>query len=115
MRLIALFFPALISLLIYTQRQSVELKLELRLLIRYCIYVILVNWSGMSLVTYIIGIRDCRLEYMESWPFFTKYIAIAVFFAWIIPYIEEIVRKNVHVSFRVERRERKVKTGKERK
>lgn len=102
MKIIALFFPAFISISIYAKRRSIELAPNLSLLIRYGIYVMAVNWCDMSLTTYVFGIDNSILEYMEKWPFFTKYVLIAIFFAWIIPYIEEVVGKFIHINFRIE-------------
>lgn len=102
--MIALFFPAFISISIYVKRKSLELVPDLKLLIRYGIYVIFVNWLGMSLITYIFHIEDCRMESMESFGFLTKYIFITVLFAFLIPYIEEIIHKSIHISFTVEAR-----------
>lgn len=100
-KFIALFFPALISIFIYIRREQVEKNSKVELLVRYGIYTLLVNWFVMSLIIYILGIEYCTLDAMESWSFFTKYVLIAVFLAWIIPYIEEIIRKSISVRFQV--------------
>ena len=102
MKIIALFFPALISISIYANRKSIELTPNLSILIRYGIYVMAINWCDMSLTTYVFGIDNSMLEYMEKWTFFTKYVLIAIFFAWIIPYIEEIIGRFIHINFWIE-------------
>lgn len=102
MKLIALFFPAFISISIYSRRQSVKLVPNLYLFIRYGIYTMLVNWCDMSLTTYILGKDDSKLAYMENWTFFTKYLFIAVIFSLLIPYIEEAIKKYVNIRFRIE-------------
>lgn len=107
MKMIVVFFPAFICISVYAKRRSVELMPDLKLLIRYGIYVMIINWCSMSTVTYVFAVKDCRLEYMDSWGFLTKYNFIAMFFAWIIPYIEEVVRKSISISFKVESREDK--------
>lgn len=107
LKILSLFFPALISILIYTKRRSIEIRLTLDLLIRYAIYVLIVNWCALSIVIYILKIENVILEFLESGPFFTKYTLIAMFLAWIIPYIEEIVQKSIHISFHIEERTKK--------
>lgn len=102
MKIIALFFPALISISIYAKRKSIELTPNLSILIRYGIYVMAVNWCDMSLTTYVFGRDNSILEYMEKWTFFTKYVFIAILFAWLIPYIEEIIIKFIQINFRIE-------------
>lgn len=103
-KVIALFFPAFISISVYARRKSIELVPDLKLLVRYGIYVMLLNWLGMSLITYIFHIEDCVMETMESWGFLTKYIFITAFLAFLIPYIEEIIQKSICISFTVEER-----------
>lgn len=105
MKAIALFFPALISISIYVRRMSIERKITLNMLIKYAIYVMLTNWCCMSLLTYAVRLEDCRAEYLDSWGFFTKYLLLAALFAWMIPYVEEMIRKSVQVSFQVKARE----------
>ena len=61
----------------------------------------------MSLIIYVLGIENCILESLNSLRFFTKYLCIAVFCAWLIPYIEEIFCKSVEIRFRVESRQNK--------
>ena len=100
MKEIALFFPAIISVCIYCKRQSIKLEFNLHLLVRYGVYTIFTNLCGMSLITYIIGIEATAFS-LESFGFFTKYTFITVFFALCFPYIEEIVKKYLFVSFQV--------------
>lgn len=78
-----------------------EFKFNLFLLVRYIIYVMIVNWCDMALISYIIKPGTYVVDDMESFVFFTKYILIAIFFAWLIPYLEEIIRKYIHISFQV--------------
>lgn len=101
MKAIALFFPALISVGIYVRRRPIEWMLTLNTLVKYGIYVMFTNWCCMSLLTYVVRMSDCRVEYLDSWGFFTKYLLLAVFVAWLIPYVEEIVSKSIQVSFQV--------------
>lgn len=107
MKIIALFFPAFISITIYCKRQDCEQSFKLNLLIRYAIYTMIISWCDMSLITYIFKIDAAVSDFFESFGFYTKYVFVAIFLAWSIPYIEEIVGKYIHVSFRVEAREKK--------
>ena len=64
--MIALFFPALISISIYARRRHIKLDLDVRLWIRYAVYVVAVNWCNMSLTTYVFGIDDSKFEIMAK-------------------------------------------------
>lgn len=101
MKIIALFFPALLSVSVYFRRQPAKLKPDLYLMTRYGIYTMLVNWCAMSLITYIFQTKVVISD-MESSGFFTKYVFIAVFFAGLIPYMEEIIKKYVCIRFHIE-------------
>lgn len=72
MKIIALFFPAFISASIYCRRQHVEWKFSLFLIVRYIIYVMIVNWCDMALITYIIKPGVYVSNDMESFSFFYK-------------------------------------------
>ena len=102
MKMIALFFPALISISIYARRRHIKLDLDVRLWIRYAVYVVAVNWCNMSLTTYVFGIDDSKLMYMENWPFFTKYVFIAILLACGLPYLVEVAKKYFCISVRIE-------------
>lgn len=99
MKVICLFFPALISVFIRHIRRH-TLWILPSYLLEYGIYVLINVWTTTSIITYIIGIEVVSTS-LDSFPFFTKYTAIAVITAVLIPYIEEIIKTYISVRLTV--------------
>lgn len=101
MKLIALFFPAIISVCIYCKRQSIALECRLNLLVRYMIYIMIISLCSCFSIVYVLKKTPVMAE-LEIFEFFTKYMLIALIFSCIIPYLEEILKKYISVKFHVE-------------
>ncbi|MDE7130558.1 MAG: hypothetical protein K2O65_02005 [Lachnospiraceae bacterium] len=102
MSFIALFFPACISLVIRHKRND---RLEWGVpesIIEYAILVLINVLVSQCIVIYVLGIDGVDMSAFQSFPFFTKYLVISMTIAWLTPYLEEIGRKYISVSFKVE-------------
>ncbi len=98
MKIIGLFFPALISLKICLARDSGNSINIVLLLIRYGLYVLWDNWVTQLLITYVLGISDVTAEALNSVSFFTKYVVIAAGVAVLLPLCVELVKKYFKIS-----------------
>lgn len=101
MKLIALFGPAILSLAI-KKRRMMEKKWDWFTYVREYTVSLLVNvFLAQAVITYVLGIDGVDSTAFESFPFFTKYIVIAVACAWILPYIREVISRYISISFKV--------------
>ncbi len=102
MSFIALFLPACISLIIRHKRNG-RLKWSVpESIIEYGILVLINVLISQCVVVYVLGIGGVDASAFQSMPFLTKYLVISIVIAWLTPYLEEIGRKNIGVSFKVE-------------
>ncbi|MDE5865159.1 MAG: hypothetical protein K2H31_00950 [Lachnospiraceae bacterium] len=103
MSFIALFLPACISIMIRHKRNK-ELKWSLpESILEYAVLVMINVLISQCIVVYIFRISEVGMSSFHSFPFFTKYLAISMIIAWVMPYLVEIVRKYFEVSFSVEK------------
>ena len=103
MSFIALFLPACLSLIIRHKRNK-ELNWNIpESILEYAILVIFNVLLSESIIVYVLQI-ETDIASFQSFPFFTKYMVISLFFAWLLPYVEEIGRKYIKVSFTVDSR-----------
>lgn len=65
----------------------------------------------MSIVVYICMKTEIASNDLERFSFFTKYVAIAVIVAVLMPYVEEVLKKHIEVRFTVRGKDEKEKTG----
>jgi len=101
MSFIALFLPACISLMIRHKRNK-ELKWGIpESIFEYAILVIINVLVSQCIIVYILGIKEVDISALQSFPFFTKYLVISIVIAWLMPYVEEIGRKYISISFSV--------------
>ena len=101
MKLIALFGPAILSLAI-KKRRMIEKKWDWFTYVKEYTVSLLSNvFLSQAVITYVLGLDGVDSTAFESFPFFTKYIVIAVACAWILPYIREVVGRYISVSFKV--------------
>lgn len=101
MEFIALFFPAFISMAVRHKRNK-ELSCNvIACLVEYVILVIINVFLGEAAITYGLKMTGVDNTAFSSFGFFTKYLFIASVIAYITPYIEEIVKKYVSISFSV--------------
>lgn len=104
MRYIALFFPAVISVGIKYKRGDNKQWTWFDYVWAYAVSVICNVLFTESVISYALRLGGVTIEAFDSFPFFTKYLFIATVLAVIAPYISEIVRKNIAVSFEVEKK-----------
>ncbi len=101
MSFIALFLPAGISLMIRHKRNQ-ELKWRIpESILEYVVLVLINVLLSQCIIVYLLGIHEVDMSAFQSFPFFTKYLVIAMLIGWLMPYVEEIGRKYVEISFSV--------------
>ena len=98
MEIIALFFPAMISMKISLNRMVEKNTGILQAIIKYGLYVLADNLLTQLIITYVLGISDVTADAFNSFPFFTKYIVIASFVAMLLPFCVELVSKYIRVT-----------------
>lgn len=101
MRYIALFFPAILSVGIEYRNSAGKGWFEY--LYKYAFYLICNVLLTQSLISYVLKIGAVTIDAFDSFPFFTKYLLIAVVFAVIMPYICKVVKANISISFEVKK------------
>ena len=101
MSFIALFLPAGISLMIRHKRNQ-ELKWRIpESILEYVVLVLINVLLSQCIIVYLLGIHEVDMSAFQSFPFFTKYLVIAMLIGWLMPYVEEIGRKYIEISFSV--------------
>lgn len=101
MELIALFFPAFISMAV-RHRRNKELSWNvIACLVEYAVLVVINVFLGEAVITYGLRMTGVDNTGFSSFGFFTKYLFIASVIAYIVPYVEEVVKKYVSISFSV--------------
>ena len=98
---IGLFFPAFITMIIRQKRNHGCEKQWFYILWEYGQTVLFCNFVTMSIITYVLRVGGIDITAFNSFPFFTKYVAIAVVYSAIIPYLEEIVKKCITIKFMI--------------
>ncbi len=102
MSFIALFLPAGISLMIRHKRNQ-ELKWRIpESILEYAVLVLINVLFCQCIIVYLLGVHEVDMSALQRFPFFTKYLIIAMITAWLVPYVEEIGRKYFGISFLVE-------------
>lgn len=101
MRIIGLFFPAFISISIKHLRNPKHTWQTLMVLVEYGIYVMINVLLTTAIVTYVLNVTGVTVDAFDSFPFFTKYMVIAIMAAVFVPYIEEIIKKYIEIKFKV--------------
>lgn len=105
MRIIGLFFPALISISIKHSRNPECTWQMPMLLVEYGIYVLVNVLATTMIITYGLNISDVLVDAFDSFPFFTKYTIIAIIVAVFTPYIQEIAKKYIDITFSVRKKD----------
>lgn len=104
MSFIALFLPACISLMIRHKRNK-ELSWRIpESILEYAVCVIFNVLLSQCIIVYVLRIDAVDITAFRSFPFFTKYMVISLFVAWLMPYVVEIGHKYIKVSFSVDSR-----------
>ena len=107
MKIISLFFPCLISILIRHKRRVNDTWKMPIVLFEYGINVLINVWITMSIVTYVFLVRYATIDALNRFSFFSKYTAVAIIVAILVPYAEEILKKYIEVKFTVRSKMRK--------
>lgn len=100
---ICLLMPACFSVLIQYQRNGNK-PLSGNVVVELCrwgAWVLTDNLLTIFTVLYLLGYGSLQTEVFESFSFAMKYAGISLVFACILPYILEIIRKFVSVTFTV--------------
>lgn len=104
MSFIALFLPACLSLIIRHKRNK-ELGWSMpESILEYAVLVIFNVLLSESIIVYVLRVEAVDVTAFQSFPFFTKYMVISLLIAWLMPYVEEIGRKYIQISFSVDSR-----------
>lgn len=102
MRIIALYLPALITVAIRYQRNSKNKWAIFDYVREYGIAVIGNTVLTQFIIQYLLNSDEViDITAFDRFYFFTKYMIIACVIAFVLPYICEVIRKYVSVSFKV--------------
>lgn len=102
MSIIALFFPAFISLNIRYKRKKMYDQKVAGFILKYGIYVLINTFVTQAIITFLLRMDGIEMSAFSSFPFFIKYVMIASVIAFLTPYVEEILEKSINVSFEIE-------------
>lgn len=96
-----LLLPACISMKIQIRRNGNKMLTDSILgeLLRYGSWVLGINFLTMMVITYFLGIEGVREDAFGSFPFAVKYVVISVLISVVVPYILEIFKKYISVTF----------------
>ncbi len=98
MKIIGLFFPAFISLLIKIKRNNKQ-KWDRLVIIEYGRYTLINVWLTTVIVVYGFNKFEVMIDSLERFSFFLKYTSIAILIAVLLPYLEEIIKKYIQITF----------------
>ena len=96
-----LFLPACITIAIRRRRNISCEKNWLSILLEYGKTVLFCNLVIMIIITYVFKVDSVDITALNSFPFFTKYVVMAVVYSAVIPYLEEIIKKLFQIKFTV--------------
>ena len=99
MELISLLFPACIAMNIRCKRvEKLKTVKTSELIFKWAGWVLAINLWVMVVISYVFFMDGVLSEAFRSFSFFMKYNVIAIVFALVLPYIVEVVEKNIEVS-----------------
>lgn len=99
---IAVIGPAMLSMKIKINRNGIGNQSWYVFFVYYILEILKNTFLTVATITYLFRIDDVQFSAMNSFPFFSKYIIISIVYAFLLPYIEEIIRKYIKVTFGVE-------------
>ena len=102
MKIIGLFFPALISLQIFYRRNPDKKNDVIGAMGLYAKYCLIENLIIMILLNYGLGLEGVAEEAFSSFQFFIKYMVIAIVLSVIVPFIHEVITKHFEVSVTID-------------
>lgn len=103
--LVGILAPAVLALKTKMKRQGTENERSKginRWVLQYAVEILKNVFLTTATITYILKIDDVNFSALSNFPFFTKYVVIAVAYAWLLPYVEEVISKYVSISFKIE-------------
>lgn len=95
MKLIALFFPALIA---FGMNKKEEISLQkdwFPLIFMYCMFTIVINLAVMGVITYVLGLDGLTISVFESFSFFIIYTVLSCGCSVFVGFLTRILRKNI--------------------
>ncbi len=98
MTIVGIFIPGMVSVWIKHKRNAECIWNTPKVLFEYGIYVLINVFLTGCMITYALGMPDVTSDALNSFPFFTKYILIAVVMAVLVPYVEEIIKKYFQIT-----------------
>lgn len=101
MEMIGLFFPAIVSVMISNRRNTESGWRMPTILFRYGIYVLVNVLLTVCVITYGFGLSGVTVDALNSFPFFHKYMVLALIMAILVPFVEEIIRKYIQITLTV--------------
>lgn len=91
MKMIALFFPALIALKI-NQKEKWSLKRDLY---SYCMFVVVINVVVMGVITYVLGFDGLTDSVFVSFSFFMVYTVLSCVCSAFIGAFTKVLKKKI--------------------
>ena len=101
MEVIGLFFPAIVSVMIQNRRNTESAWRMPAILFKYGIYVLVNVLLTVCVITYGLGVSGVTADALNSFPFFTKYMVIALIMAILVPFVEEFIGKYIQITLTV--------------
>lgn len=103
MKWICLLLPACVSMLVIYNRKGGQAtsKNVIVDIWRWGVWVLINNFMTFFTLLYIVGHDSLVVDVFDSFAFSMKYILIALVYAWIIPYMVEIVKKYISITFTI--------------
>lgn len=92
MKIMALFFPALIALKLNGKNDESKI---ISIVFEFCMYVLLINVSVMSVISYVLHIEDVTEVALQSFSFCVIYILMACVSATFWGIFSKVLKKNI--------------------
>ena len=101
MEIIGLFCPAIVSLMVGHMLNDKKTWKMPKVLFEYGLYVLANALLSICVITYVLRMDGVTADAFRSFPFFTKYMLIALVLAFIAPYVTEVVTRYLKITFTV--------------
>lgn len=103
MEFIALFMPAIITVSVRYRRNAGEMWNWFGYIKEYGIALLVNVVMTQAVVVYVLGATGESVSDFERFAFSTKYLVIACFLAFVLPYVWEALTKAISVSVDVDK------------
>lgn len=94
MKIIALFFPALIAVYMNSKHLMNNLKDGFSLFFTYGMFAIAINITVMGVITYVLGLDGLTISVFESFSFFMIYTVLSCATSVFMGMLVKILRKT---------------------